>query len=564
MSPLQGQLGNSLNWIIHRNPAYLISAVLMAVGARLLLVDPNDPAGDVRLIVITLAALQVYEWAVGAILIALHRSKRSPEDKPSLMLVAAVFWTGPFAATLEMIALRPSIGTYVAIGACVLALGELQMFSRVLGVRMSVSARAVAGACIVLLACAAPLLKTPDSDSGVNELYLYAAWWGFAGILLGCIGAIRSHRRRSAADGHTAFAPVAAIEFSFLTITALATAVHLVGMNYGFFCHASYFYASPVIVAVSIVAFEFLVTRIREKPWLLFAPFTFPAIAIVLALQPFDPAVPVNELPDWARDPLAGVSVIAALAWWFGFVRLGNAILLHAGNAACVVVALALTKGNGIVVAQLGLPHHQLALYGLAAYLAIMALLRRSRAEAVLALVIQLLATALAVEGRTPADTLIICIVGGWSGLAGIHLVYRQPSLRLRLQPIAILAIVPWMLESAPVYRLEIAIHSALLMVALFAIGQAWRWTRYRLVAGVLATGHLACAAGYAAMQSAHPAAAMLVSIGFVLLIAGALVSWHKEALLRWMPVVIVERQQAGATGVGDTEQSSFDVENPS
>ena len=84
-----------VNWFIQRNPTYLISACLMAIGTRLLLVSPSDPTGDIKLILLTLAILQVYEWAVGAILLALHQAARSPEDRPSLLLVATIFWTGP-------------------------------------------------------------------------------------------------------------------------------------------------------------------------------------------------------------------------------------------------------------------------------------------------------------------------------------------------------------------------------------------------------------------------------------------------------------------------------------
>ncbi|WP_410967556.1 hypothetical protein, partial [Salmonella sp. SAL4456] len=52
-----------LEWILRRNPLYLMSAILMAVGARLFLVDPINAPGDIELILVTLIALQAYEWA---------------------------------------------------------------------------------------------------------------------------------------------------------------------------------------------------------------------------------------------------------------------------------------------------------------------------------------------------------------------------------------------------------------------------------------------------------------------------------------------------------------------
>jgi len=558
MSPLQGPLGHGLNWIIRRNPTYLISAVLMAVGARLLLVSPNDPAGDVRLIVATLVVLQVYEWAVGAILVALHRSLRSPEDKPSLLLVAAVFWTGPLAATLEMIALRPGLGTYVAAGACVIALGEMRVFSRAIGLRLSAAAQAVGGACVILVAGAAPLLKIPDGNSGENELYLYAAWWVFALVLLGCIGAIRSHHRRAAQFDSASLQSVPALEFAFLAIATIATAVHLIGMNYGFFCHASHFYASPALVALSVVGFEFLAAQTRKNPWSLLPPLVLPAIAILLALRPFDARVPVDALPQWTRDPLASIAVVSAMAWWFGYVRLRRGVLLHAGNAACAVAAFALARGRGMAVAHVSLPPLIQGLYIVTAYLATMALLRRSRAEAVVALAVHLLATSLVIDGRTPADKLIICLVAGWSAMAGVHLALCRPRLRMRLLPIALLAILPWTLDAAPMFRMEIALHSGVLMILLFVFGQIWRWTHYRAIAGVLALGHLSCAAGYGMLQTAHPVAVTLLCGGFIALVGGAVISWHKAELLKWVPLVIVDAPTMCADEAQDEEVHPF------
>ena len=59
-----GSLTRFAMWFLRRNPFYLISAVAMAVGARLFLVGSGEVAGDVRLILQTFAILQVYEWAV--------------------------------------------------------------------------------------------------------------------------------------------------------------------------------------------------------------------------------------------------------------------------------------------------------------------------------------------------------------------------------------------------------------------------------------------------------------------------------------------------------------------
>src|SRR5262245_26100443 len=86
-------------WWVQHNPNYLLSAACMAIGARLLLVSPHTRAGDIGAVLLTLGVLQLYEWAVAGVLVLLHHSRRSPEDHRMLLLVTALFWTGPLAAT---------------------------------------------------------------------------------------------------------------------------------------------------------------------------------------------------------------------------------------------------------------------------------------------------------------------------------------------------------------------------------------------------------------------------------------------------------------------------------
>jgi hypothetical protein len=164
----------------------------MATGARLLLVGPAGAAGDIKLIVFTLGTLQAYESAVSGILLLLHKAKRAPEDKPSLLLVAALFRTGPMAATIEMTAGRPDLGTSLAAGACLIAMAELRLICRILGLRLTSAGQVVGIACVVLLAGAPPFLKVSEGGPGVNELFLYGAWWVLGGIALMCLWPVRT------------------------------------------------------------------------------------------------------------------------------------------------------------------------------------------------------------------------------------------------------------------------------------------------------------------------------------------------------------------------------------
>lgn len=521
------QLRRFLHWIIQKNPTYLISACLTAAGTRLLLVGPSDITGDLRLIFATLCLLQVYEWAVAAILLALHRANRSPEDRPSLLLVAAVFWTGPIAATIELMALNPNLGIALAAGVGILAIGELRLACRTLGLRLAPIAQIIGMACVVLLAVAARLLKISDANDGLNELYLYASWWALAALVLGMVAVVRVHQTDAAG---ARLAPRQ--DFLFLAITLVATTVHLIGMNYGFFCHARPFYASPSIIALSIVGF----TAIKPNaPWsrpALFAIGLLPVIALVLALRGFDPDVPMKPLPLWLRDPLIATFIFAAGAWWYGFRRHGSTVLLHAAFAALVFVSLRVVPQPLLAPVAVRAAIGPTVLFSATAYLGLMALLCRSRRDALAALTANLTAIVWLLAGRSPAADLVICLVCGWSAWIAIHLLARRPLLLWRAAPVLFLAIVPWMFDSATSHRYLLAGHAAGLILILLALGSIWPWTRYRTLALIILGGHAIATAISGTTRSPRPAAGLLFLGGFATLAAGALISWFKRHLV--------------------------------
>jgi hypothetical protein len=337
----------------------------------------------------------------------------------------------------------------------------------------------------------------------------------------------------------------------------MATVLHLIAMNYGFYCHASRFYGAPVIVALSVVGMGALSYSFRWYRSTLTLLSILPGVAIMLALQPFDSEFPVNRLPAWIRDPLVPVAIVSSVAWWFGYSRHRKNIMMHAGCGAIVLVVLRLTHGLGIENYTIDRRLTLLLFHGATAYLALAVLLLRSRREAVAALAMNLGATVILVHGRTPADNLIMCLVGGWTALAAMHICWRSPSLLWRLIPIICLTIVPWIVQPAPAYQLAILVHAATTIFIMFLAGQFWPWTRYRLVAGYLLIGHCLVGAINWMLNCAHPQAAIFVSAAFGTLVAGALVSWHKQRLLSAIretaPTVFVDMPTIGVSERGQS-----------
>ncbi|MCB9852364.1 MAG: hypothetical protein H6819_04650 [Phycisphaerales bacterium] len=523
----------AIAWLIDRNPTYLVSACLVAVGARGLLVDPASPAGDVTIIVVTLAALQLYEWAVGAILIALHRARRSPEDTPSLLLVGALFWTGPVAATLEMIALRPDVGTALTAGACVIAIGEMLAVCRALEIRLRRGTYFVVSASIALLAVAAPLLKMPVTASGINEILLYAAWWCFGALILACRGIAASYCNIKLAFPSVAVQSPSAGELGFLGVTLGATAVHLCAMNYGYFCHARLFYAAPAIVAVAAVGFSLIHPFMaRFMTWITLLS-ALPLVAVVLATGTFDPRVPVELLPEPLRNPLVPTLLIASAVWFYAFARHRFVTLFHAGSAA---LAAAVFRAADEIPVVVQLPQRAAFLCAVGcvvAYLLIVAIVRRSRGEALVGLAVTYATFVYVIRGQTAADRFIVLVASGWMALAAAHIAARRPRVFYRLAPVALLALAPWLSGMTADRLVLVAGHSGILIIVLIVIGSLAQWTGYRAMGMVILMIYAVGASTQWIVATPSPTATILTIAGFLLLAGGAVVSWNKEHMLQ-------------------------------
>ncbi len=529
-------------WLVRRNPMYLLSAAAMALGARWYLVTPDALAGDVRLILLTLGVLQVYELTVSGVLILLHRRRKSPEDQPSLLLVAGLFWTGPMAATVELTARHGEAGLGFAAAACLIALVELQTVRRAIGLRLSPWCLAAASACVLLLAAAPLRLRVPYATEATDEIALYACWWLLAGLVLAALGSLAWHGRRQ-----RGVAPAVVgrrelrVEGLFLGMVCAATAAHLWGMNYAFFANARAFYAAPVLAAATIVLFEYC-ARAGVRSFLVWGSCgALPVLGVALATAGFHENVPVAGLPLIVRDPLLMALLLAAAVWWYGCVRRGPVVLLHAGSAALALAAVRglATPGDlpddfralvaSVTAARDGAG---VALYAVAAYLLAVAWLRRSRGEIVAALGAHWVAFALLVEGRIVADALSICLLGGWTWLVGLHVMIARPRWVATVWPIAFLVIVAAVFGVRSELRWYCVGHAVGMVAILVVVGWLWPWTRYRALGIVAGVALLTLGAGRSAMHGVHPKAAAAVLCAFLLLAVGAFVSWHKRRLL--------------------------------
>ena len=492
-------------------------------------------------------------------LVVLYRKRRSPEDLSSLLLIAALFWTGPLAATMEMTARHGGVGIGFAAAVCLIALCELHAVRRELGLRFSPWGQCAVGGCVILVAAAPAWLRLTPEAAGANELALYAIWWLLAGLALLGLGAFSWHARRRREDAPVSDGRRALhIEMVFVAMVLGASAAHLWAMNYAFLAHARLFYASPVLVALSVILFEYL-ARGGARSWILWVTCAVPAaLAVGLSFEGFHEDVATGALPAALQDPLLVMFVLAAGASWYGCVRGGPAVLIHMGALALLVATFRFTDmpaslPTSVDVARPSVPisREELAIvaYAVVAYLMLVAWLRRSRTEVLLALAAHWCAFALLIGGRTSAGTMSVTLLAGWSGLAGMHVALACPSWCLRIWPILFLVVATSAFGLREDVGLHAAAHAGGMVLVLTGVGMVWPWTRYRAV-GLTVGGFFAAAfVARGVAGTPHAKAAIAVLSAFALLAAGAVVSWHKRRLLMLAGQVPSEDRVPGEAG---------------
>ncbi len=526
-------------WLLNRNPLYLLSATMMAAGARLYLGGKTGEAGDIGVIMLTLCILQAYEWLVGGLLVLLCWSKRSPEDRPSLLLVSGLFWTGPMAAVIELTAQDPKIGASLAIGVCIIALGELHLLCRAINLDIRWPAQLTAAACIVLLAVAQPLLAVPADGSAINELYLYAAWWVLAALALGGLCAsdgINEHgtpipNRRNQGQSQSLI---------LIALAVGATAFHLIAMNHAFFGHARLFYVSPLILAISAFIGKSLARSPSQRPTLWVLLSVSSTLALVPAARGFDAGFPAEYLPTLLADPLIGISLAASLVWWAGCVWMGGSGLLHGGTSLVALAAVRCWRPGNVLELTLPQGGGQAPIYlwvgmgliGAASYFLVCALIRRSRVDAALSVIASGMAVLSFSQNLPHGTTLVAGLVIGWScWLIAAIILDKFPSALLALI-VAVLAVWPWFFDADPILGWPSRAHAVALVLLLGGIG-LWRADiQYHVLAVTVFIMQIFFHLAVAILLGDHPAASGAVAIAFVTLTSGALVSWYKHRLL--------------------------------
>lgn len=271
---------------------------------------------------------------------------------------------------------------------------------------------------------------------------------------------------------------------------------------------------------------------------------TLPVIALILAASPFDGNVAVERMPAWLRDSLLTTSVLAAAAWWFGYFRHRLIPMMHVGSASAALAvyrAIAIFRAESVDLHRIGeavFATRELVtvvLFAMAGYVLVSSLLRRSRWEALAALVPNFAAVVVSVWQQVPSDTFIVCLAAGWSWLIGTRIVTLRPNLLSQVMPVMFLIIATCVYDFGSELTWYARGHGLILILALLLVSHIWPWTCRRVLGLASGGAYLGFMFWRGARSQGSPLAATVLAGGFLLLMLGAFISWHKDRFLGLM-----------------------------
>ncbi len=537
-------------WFIRRNPLYIISAVLMAIAARFLLVNPDHPAGNQGVIFLTLLALLVYQWTVGLVILVLHRTRRAPEDLPSLLFVAGLFWTGPLAATVELTALDLQLGTLIATGVALIAFADLIILCGCLQLRFHTTTYLGSALCLGSLVWLSSAVRAANASAGKHELVFYGGFWLFAFSILAFAMAPPPKPRKFVLD-EQATLPGLPVEYAFIALVIAAGIAQLFGINHAMYCNAKPLYFAPILLSLAAIGFAWTGRMESGRGWAIAAVSALPIAAAILARGLFHNNVPVLDLPVWFQRPLPIVLFASAGIYLFGAWCHRDKFLMHAAAFSLVIamntshVPIIFSANElGLSVEAIRSPRNMTSmLLGLITlYLFVTALIQRSRIDVGLALVTALAVSFLQSERLHKHEGPLNILAVGWFLFAVAHLSKTKLSFFVRLLPVLLVLGCSWRLtyhtDAAGIARASLV----LMMLLLFAAGLLWRWTHY-LPTAIVLTAVCGIAAGRNTLRDSVTVRSTIAVISsFTTLALGAWVSWRKE---HWLAQ---DRAEAGVS----------------
>lgn len=214
--------GSFWRFIHDRNPFYLLSAVCMFAGYRMILGAMNTAPGDVGGVIPLIAVLNLYEFALIGLALFLIRRRGLVRDGWFLLIIQALFLVDLTNLQSEIFTASLSKGLLIN-GICYfLALVKIGIVLKGLRLNTSPGEKVFIAASLFVLFGVAGAFKGLSQHGALDPRLLHAGWW-IAGALVALLGLIPHGVRL----GRMAGVPVRL----YLLIPLASIIVHLCGAN---------------------------------------------------------------------------------------------------------------------------------------------------------------------------------------------------------------------------------------------------------------------------------------------------------------------------------------------
>lgn len=172
-----------LQFLVHKNPFYLLSALSMIAGCFAINSDLSPRAGELGKLLYLLAILNGYEAIVIALGLYLIKKRKIIRDGRTLLLIEAPFLVDLIFLNAEAGSVAFHIGIVLNLLALLLALLKAGIVLRVLNGKVSRADSAFITAELAALFMLPSAFKWLEHRGAITGLHFYLAWW-VVGMLL--------------------------------------------------------------------------------------------------------------------------------------------------------------------------------------------------------------------------------------------------------------------------------------------------------------------------------------------------------------------------------------------
>jgi hypothetical protein len=255
--PPQRSIPSWIRFIHDRNPFFLLSALSMFAGYRIVLGAINSAPGDLRHLLLLISILQVYE----ALLIGLglfHIVRRGLQrDGWFLLGIEALFLVDLTNLNAEFFTADQHFGSIVN-GVCfLLAIAKILVVVRTLDLRLSAGTVLFIATQLACLFGLPGVFKQISHHAAVSPMQIYGVWWALALLIVAGSLLVRAPVR----GGDSPMAPLP--WRLYVVVPFLSLLVHLCGENRVYAVAFQPANLAPIALALAVVINRSTLRRTR-------------------------------------------------------------------------------------------------------------------------------------------------------------------------------------------------------------------------------------------------------------------------------------------------------------